>query len=246
MSAQQLEILVTANSDSPFKRGDWVKVVKKPKQAKAICKGDVLQVEDVSPNKQMIRVGHPDCGWDYLSWNEIALTLPPVEASFRDDKEASFRDDKEASFRDDKQPDICEPVDVSLRDDSEASFRDDKQPDICEHEKVTGEIKRLFESLPVSFRDDILEELMSLRDDSIDGKSMSFRDDKPRIVWRSPAKRSDKYPWFEWRNERAYIGGGREESSIAQGRIAKVLEWLAAKIPPGEIIQRIRAKQFEG
>ncbi len=236
---QQLEILVAANSDSPFKRGDWVKVVKKPKQGISIRKGDVVQVEEVSSTKQMIRVGNPDFGWDYLNWNEIALTLPPPDVSLRDDK----------------QPDICEPVEMS-RDDSEASFRDDKQPDICEPDhplwqdsldrRIMEDIRCLFNRLSPSLRDDILEELMSFRDDSIDGKSMSFRDDKPRIVWRSPAKRDDKYPWFECREGRAYIGGGTEESPIAQSRVAKVLEWLAAKIPPGEIIQRIRAKQFEG
>ncbi|MEB3282372.1 MAG: hypothetical protein VKK42_25990 [Lyngbya sp.] len=210
---QQCWWFLNVNINSlPFKSGDWVKVVKKPKNAIAIRKGDVIQVEQVSPSKQMIRIYDCDAGWDYLSWDEIELTSPPT--------------------------------DLSVRDDSEVSVRDDKQADICDHQGIVEEIKRLFESVPVSLRDDILEELMSLRDDSIDGSSLSFRDDKPRIVWRSPAKREDKYPWFEWRGERAYIGGGSQDAKFSNGRIAKVLEWMAEKIPPGEIIRRIRAKEF--
>ena len=207
MTEQQINV-----NALPFKPGDWVKVMKKPKQAIAIKKGDVIQVEQVSPSKQMVRIGNPDAGWDYLNWNEIDLTLPPP--------------------------------DLSVRNDREVSVRNDKQPDICEHQRVIEEIKRLFESVPVSLRDDILEDLLSLRNDSIDGGSLSFSNDTPQIVWLSPGGRKVKYPWFKWRSKRAYIGGGSEDSKLSNARVAKVRQWIAEKIPPGEIIRRVKAKEF--
>lgn len=228
----------------PFKPGDWVKVVKKPKEAKAIRKGDVLEVEQVSPSKQMIRIGSPDFGWDYLNWDEIALTLPPPDVSLRDD---NVQDNP--SLRDDKQPDICEPVKMSVHDDNEASLCTDKPDHPLWQDsldrRIMEDIRCLFNRLSPSLRDDIIEELLSLRNDSIDdSKTLSFFK-YPQIVWLSPGGRQAKYPWFQWRGERAYIGGGNEESAIANGRVAKIREWLDAGVRPVEIIRRIRGKQFD-
>ena len=48
----------TPMNSLPFKPGDWVKIIKKPKEAQGLLKGDVIQVEQVSPSRQMIALFH--------------------------------------------------------------------------------------------------------------------------------------------------------------------------------------------
>jgi hypothetical protein len=63
----------------PFKPDDWVKVIKKPENAIAIKKGDIVQAEQVNPKAQLIRISDPEVGWEYLRFDEVELTLPPPE-----------------------------------------------------------------------------------------------------------------------------------------------------------------------
>ena len=196
-----------------FKPGDWVKVVKKPKGVCSLLKGDVVQVEQVSPSRQMIRIVNPDTGWDYLNFSEVELTLPPNQ--------------NVVTERQNRRHGTTENSEV---------------PTLLE---VLDKIKAILEEIPVSSRDDIVYEILSWRDDKASDRRTSWRNDKPRIVWRSPAGREDQYPWLECRYDRAYIGGGRRESKAAQQRVAIVRNWIEKEILPlDEILHRIRTKQF--
>jgi hypothetical protein len=55
----------------PFQPGDWVRVVKKPKSATAVAKGEIIQADQVSPNLRMIRFLDPEMGWQHLGFDEV-------------------------------------------------------------------------------------------------------------------------------------------------------------------------------
>ncbi len=196
----------------PFQAGDWVKVIKKPKNAVILKKGDIVRADQVSPQRQMIRISDPDVVWEYLHFDEIAPCPPPPE-----------------------------PVGTGTTD---LSVRERQGYQTPQAKKALTEIKAILASLDVSVRDDIIEKLVSSRDDTIDNERLSELQEHPKIIWRSPAKREAKYPWFECGKLRAYIGGGDRNSPIAQKRVALVQYWIIKNIPPVEIIRRIKAKEF--
>ena len=136
----------------------------------------MIQVEQVSPSQQMIRISDPEYGWQYLSFDEIELTLPDPE-----------------------------PVATGT---TNLSVRDDKPTEILSPEKALYMINAILERLNVSVRDDVIDNLLSVRDDTIDSERLSELQEHPKIIWRSPGGREAKYPWFECGKLRAYIGGG--------------------------------------
>jgi hypothetical protein len=48
-----------------------VRVVKKPKSATAVAKGEIIQADQVSPNLRMIRFLDPEMGWQHLGFDEV-------------------------------------------------------------------------------------------------------------------------------------------------------------------------------
>lgn len=66
------------NPEQP-RSGEWVKIIYKPELG-FYCRGDVVQVEAVSLERRICRVVDPEGEYQFLSFDEVRLTLPPKPA----------------------------------------------------------------------------------------------------------------------------------------------------------------------
>ncbi|MGB3533525.1 MAG: hypothetical protein WBA13_08400 [Microcoleaceae cyanobacterium] len=80
----------------PFNPGDWVRVVKKPRNAIAIKKDDVIQVDQVNIQQQMIRTMDTEYGWQYLGFDELEAVPSAPEPVVTGTTEMSSRERQEA------------------------------------------------------------------------------------------------------------------------------------------------------
>ncbi|KKD38788.1 MAG: hypothetical protein WAN66_14170 [Limnoraphis robusta] len=59
--------------------GDWVKIVYKPELGCLYSRGHIVQVDDSNYEKRIARINDLDFGPQYLSFDEVRLTLPLVQ-----------------------------------------------------------------------------------------------------------------------------------------------------------------------
>jgi len=68
-----------AEVENLYKAGDWIKVRKKPAIAVWVKRGEIFQINAVSPKDGSIRFWNPYIDqWDFLYPDEIKLTVEPV------------------------------------------------------------------------------------------------------------------------------------------------------------------------
>ncbi|MEZ2275438.1 MAG: hypothetical protein ACBR12_00960 [Microcoleus sp.] len=243
MNSTQLKLFSEPATGNLYKAGDWIKVRKKPTIAAWVKRGEIFQINAVSPKDGSIRFWNPYIDqWDFLYPDEIKLTVEPVV-------EESSKLNVESVVENLESPSTVESVVENLESPSivESVVENLESPSIVESVVENLESPSIVESVVENLESPstveyVVENLDNRRDSGYNSNGWIDYHYKIRINGKQISTRQKKegkctgpyytYRWLENKKQRAkYLPSkkyGEVYQAIAMGEpVNKILEIIS-------------------